>query len=87
MSDLPKTFPNAVYIMRHLGVRYIWIDSLCIMQDDPKGWKAEASAIGQLYRNAFLIVATSEPTNEESRCSQQRSSHEYVSPASISMGY
>ncbi|KAF2786856.1 heterokaryon incompatibility, partial [Melanomma pulvis-pyrius CBS 109.77] len=33
--DLPKTFKDAMVITRKLGYNYIWIDSLCIIQDDP----------------------------------------------------
>lgn len=32
---LPKTFQDAVKISSHLGIRCLWIDSLCIVQDDP----------------------------------------------------
>ena len=33
LSDLPETFRNAVNITRDLGCRFLWIDSLCILQD------------------------------------------------------
>lgn len=32
--DLPKTGQDAVFIVRKLGFRYLWVDSLCIIQDD-----------------------------------------------------
>ena len=31
---LPKTFRDAIFLTRKLGIRFIWIDSLCIIQDD-----------------------------------------------------
>jgi Heterokaryon incompatibility protein (HET) len=31
---LPKTFRDAIQITPHLGLRYLWIDSLCIVQDN-----------------------------------------------------
>ncbi len=33
-DSLPQTFQNAIYLTRSLGIRYLWIDSLCILQDD-----------------------------------------------------
>jgi hypothetical protein len=38
---LPKTFQDAVTVTRELAVRYTWMDSLCIVQDDPADWEAE----------------------------------------------
>jgi len=38
ISVLPKTFNDAIALTRRLGVRYIWIDSLCIIQDDNLDW-------------------------------------------------
>ena len=34
LDELPKTFQDAICITRELGVKYLWIDSLCICQDD-----------------------------------------------------
>jgi hypothetical protein len=40
LSVLPKTFRDAVTVTRSLGLRYLWIDSLCIRQDDKEHWCA-----------------------------------------------
>lgn len=37
-SELPKTFFEAVAIVRNLNIRYLWIDTLCIVQDDLEDW-------------------------------------------------
>lgn len=37
-SQLNKTFLDAIEVCRHLGVRYLWIDSLCIIQDSLEDW-------------------------------------------------
>jgi hypothetical protein len=42
MRRLPKTFRDAIQVTRELGQRYLWIDSLCIIQDDPNDWRMEA---------------------------------------------
>jgi hypothetical protein len=43
LQKLPRTFMHAVQVTRALGLRYLWIDSLCIVQDDPQDWEAEAA--------------------------------------------
>lgn len=55
--SLPRTFQDAIVITRRLGVQYIWIDSLCIVQDDGDDWRKEASKICDVYQNAWLNLA------------------------------
>jgi hypothetical protein len=58
-TDLPRTFLDAIAVARHLSIRYLWIDSLCIVQDDDNDWKHEASLMAQIYRDsAITLVAT-----------------------------
>jgi hypothetical protein len=54
---LPKVIQDAISVTRRLGIRYIWIDSLCIVQDDREDWKTEASKMHSIYRNAFVTIA------------------------------
>lgn len=58
-DQLPKTFREAVLFTLRLGVRYLWIDSLCIVQDDPADWAREAQVMGGLYQRALLVIAAS----------------------------
>jgi hypothetical protein len=57
LGDLPQTFQDAIAMTRRLGVRYIWIDSLCICQDDVKDWERESSRMASVYCNAYLTIA------------------------------
>jgi hypothetical protein len=57
LSTLPKTFQDAVRITRHFGVQYLWIDSLCIVQDDKADWEREAANMGAVYEYARLTIA------------------------------
>ncbi|PVH68516.1 HET-domain-containing protein [Cadophora sp. DSE1049] len=57
MPGMPKTFKDAIILTRTLGFRYIWIDSLCIIQDDTKDWEVEASKMCDVYSNATLTIA------------------------------
>ncbi|KAK1778471.1 heterokaryon incompatibility protein-domain-containing protein [Copromyces sp. CBS 386.78] len=56
-SDLPKTFQDAVDIARKLGQRYLWIDSLCIIQDSEQDWAREASLMAKVYSYAYCTLA------------------------------
>lgn len=57
LSSLPLTFRDAITVTKQLGIRYLWIDSLCILQDLPKDWQAEAACMPNIYRNARAVIA------------------------------
>ncbi|KAE9379641.1 HET-domain-containing protein [Stipitochalara longipes BDJ] len=54
---LPKTFAEAVSVARKIGARYLWIDSLCIVQDDLEDWRKESSLMYEVYKNALCTIA------------------------------
>ncbi|EQB58925.1 heterokaryon incompatibility protein [Colletotrichum gloeosporioides Cg-14] len=56
-GDLTKTFQDAMLVTKRLGIRYIWIDSLCIVQDDARDWAVEASRMASVYANAYLTIS------------------------------
>jgi hypothetical protein len=56
MWELSKNFAHAVIVTRQLGLRYIWIDSLCILQDSPKDWQKEAAMMHKVYRYADATI-------------------------------
>lgn len=53
---LPRTFADAVITCRRLGIRYIWIDSLCIIQDSSQDWGREAGTMHLVYKFAEVTV-------------------------------
>jgi Heterokaryon incompatibility protein (HET) len=57
VSELPKTFKDLVDVARGLGVRYVWIDSLCIIQDDASDWASEAGKMASVYSGSYLNIA------------------------------
>ncbi|PKY04370.1 HET-domain-containing protein [Aspergillus campestris IBT 28561] len=67
-DELPKTFQDAVQIARLLHVRYLWIDSLCIIQDDTEDWNRESSKIADVYGQAYLTIAAAFSTGSSSGC-------------------
>ena len=62
IESVPRTFQDAIRVTRHLGIRYLWIDSLCIVQDDREDWAREAARMGDYYSKAELVIATSSST-------------------------
>jgi hypothetical protein len=62
---LPRTYQETISFARKLQIRYLWIDSLCIIQDDEDDWRMEAAKMAAIYRGAFLTIsATRSPGND-----------------------
>jgi hypothetical protein len=62
-EDLPLAFNLAIQLVRILGIRYIWIDALCIIQDDDDDWKNEASKMADIYTNCFMTISLTALSN------------------------
>ncbi|TVY82614.1 hypothetical protein LSUE1_G001372 [Lachnellula suecica] len=60
LESLSKTFQEAITTAQKLGYHYLWIDALCIIQDDAKDWKHETSLMGNIYANSDLNLAASD---------------------------
>lgn len=56
-TSLPRTFQDAVDLTRRLGLRFLWIDCVCIVQDDPDEYDWEVSRMFHVYHNARLTLA------------------------------
>lgn len=58
--ELPKNFVDAAHVCARLGIRHLWIDSLCIIQDSRDDWREQAVLMHLVYSCALItIVATS----------------------------
>ena len=55
-SFLPQTFVEAIKVTRDLGQSYLWIDSLCILQDCSVDWELESSKMAGIYANAVCTL-------------------------------
>ena len=62
-DQLPKTFQDAVAVTRKLGVQYLWIDSLCIIQDDDEDWRRESGKMETVFASAYCTIAATSATN------------------------
>ncbi|KAF4882542.1 hypothetical protein CGCFRS4_v014459 [Colletotrichum fructicola] len=65
LSCLPKTFKDAFMALERLGLQYIWIDRLCILQDSEADWNRESSSMHNVFRSAFLCFAALGAENDE----------------------
>lgn len=59
INILPKTVRDAIQITKRIGVRYLWVDALCIIQQeqDLKDFKIEALKMAEYYRNAYVTIS------------------------------
>lgn len=74
ISTLPTVFQDAIEVARKLGIRYVWIDSLCIIQDGEDFLK-EKDKMAQYYQNSvFTIAACGVNRNERTGLTRQRAS-------------
>jgi len=62
VEDMPKTFQEAIMVCRELQIRYLWIDSLCIMQDkdDLTDWVHESSLMNSIYGFSRCNISASD---------------------------
>lgn len=65
-DELSKTFQDAIKISQGLGVQFIWIDSLCIIQDDQDDFEIECAQMGMVYSKAYCTIAVGIPRNRNS---------------------
>ncbi|KAI1475880.1 HET-domain-containing protein [Daldinia eschscholtzii] len=61
--SLPQTIKDAIIVTHSLGLSYLWIDALCIIQDDPGDKRREISQMCTIYQNAFVTIAAATSTS------------------------
>lgn len=76
-QSLPKTFQNAVTFIRGLGLKWLWIDSLCIVQDDDLDWQQQSAEMASIYRNSYITIAATRASDSEDGLFTYDSDHVY----------
>jgi hypothetical protein len=71
-TTLSKTFQEAVQTSRHLGLHYIWIDSLCIIQDSVEDWQKESTTMCDVYHGSTINIAATASSNGAGGCFRSR---------------
>ena len=54
---------HAILVARHLSIKYLWIDTLCIIQDSVEDWHAESALMGHIYSNAYCNISATAAAN------------------------
>lgn len=72
LEELPQTFLDAVLITRKLGVQYLWIDALCIVQDETLDWEAQSAKMADIYSGSYLTISALHSPNSRSGCFSPR---------------
>ncbi|OCK73316.1 HET-domain-containing protein [Lepidopterella palustris CBS 459.81] len=63
-----QTFIDAIDFTRKLGISYIWIDSLCIIQDSEADWRKESTLMSEVYLNALVNITASWAADDSKGC-------------------
>ena len=71
-GTLPKTFQEAIAIARRLGQRFLWIDSLCIIQDSAQDWQIESAMMESVYGHSLLNIAATASSSGAGGCFRER---------------
>jgi hypothetical protein len=67
-KTLPATIRDCLVIAANLGIRYIWIDALCIIQDSDSDWTTESAKMGGIYYGSLLTIAAAASSHGDGGC-------------------
>jgi Heterokaryon incompatibility protein (HET) len=73
LEAVPQTFQDAIAFTRRLGFQFIWIDSLCIIQDSDEDWRKESSRMADYYGGAVLTISATGSVDSDSGLFNQTS--------------
>lgn len=73
VRTMPQTFQDAIAITRNLGIKFLWIDSLCIIQDSSEDWARESAQMGRIYRDATITIFAEHADGDDGGCFSLRS--------------
>ncbi|KAH7385408.1 hypothetical protein DE146DRAFT_748230 [Phaeosphaeria sp. MPI-PUGE-AT-0046c] len=77
-GELPATFRDAVICSRKLGIKYLWIDSICIIQGEDGDFTDEAKYMEDVFSNAYCVLAASRAYDQRGGFLGQRKQRNYV---------
>ena len=89
VGDLPKTIQDAIYFTAGLGLQWLWVDSLCIIQDSDEDKAHEIKNMYNTYKNCFVTIAALGATHNDAGLYVERDPLKYArcELARISGGY
>jgi hypothetical protein len=82
VSGLSSTLRDAVDTTRGIGLQYLWVDSMCILQDDPEDWACESATMAQVYGLSTCTIAAANSGSADGGCFVSRNQFR-IRPCSI----
>ncbi|KAF4339023.1 heterokaryon incompatibility [Fusarium beomiforme] len=82
IDNLPVLFRDIIKVSHHFSIRYLWIDSLCIIQDSKEDWEKESSAMQYVYSNSACNLAASASESPDSRLTHKRNL-DFIRPGKV----
>ncbi|KAI8667661.1 HET domain-containing protein [Fusarium keratoplasticum] len=76
-SELPKTIQDAIRVTREIGLRYLWVDALCIQQDSDQDKAAEISRMERYYGSATVTICAAAASTAEQGFLFRRKNHPF----------
>lgn len=67
-DKLPRRIQDAILLVSRLGERYLWVDSLCIVQDSDSSWHLNARAMHLVYGNAYFTICAADGDSSTGLC-------------------
>lgn len=83
LTNLPASFQDAISITRGLGIQFLWIDSLCIIQGDRLDWETESSKMAGIYSKCTICIAVDGSADARGGCFFNRWARELNSKTSM----
>ena len=81
LTKLPKTFQDAVAVARWFQIRYLWVDSLCILQDSEEDWVKESAMMRSVYSHSIMNISATGAADPSIGCFLDRNA-DHVRPFS-----
>lgn len=80
LAKLDQKFQDAIEATWAPGLVYLWIDTLCIIQDSQSDWEAQSSDMGATYKNAFCNIAAANTNDSAKGLFATRDPYQHFSP-------
>ncbi|KAH9203867.1 heterokaryon incompatibility protein-domain-containing protein, partial [Leptodontidium sp. 2 PMI_412] len=77
-DDIPLTIRDAIELTRGIGIRFLWVDALCIIQNSAEDWKHESAKMADVYGGAFVTIAASLAPDMHHGISRDRTFQEHI---------
>jgi hypothetical protein len=86
LHSLSQTFQDAIFVTRSLDIRYLWIDSLCIIQDSLSDWDEQSAQMAEIYHQAQVMIAANKGYNSAAGCFAMRNPLA-IKPCPMELGF